>query len=71
MSPLLTGVCITINKLLYTCCIVNLFNMDYSSMSSYSTKFTRQQFCDRHHEIPDSYAILLYQLITDMFRVRT
>ena len=45
--------------------------MDYSSMSSYSTKFTRQQFCDRHHEIPDSYAILLYQLITDMFRVRT
>jgi hypothetical protein len=45
--------------------------MGYSSMSSYSKKFTRQQFCDRHHEIPDLYAILLYQLITDMFRVRT
>ena len=64
MSFLLTGVCITIYKLLYTCCIVKFFNMGYSSMSSYSKKFTRQQFCDRHHEIPDPDAILLYQLIT-------
>lgn len=46
-------------------------NRDYSSLSSYSKKFTRQQFCDRHHEMADPYAIILYQLITDMFCVRT